>query len=427
MLLFAWPIMVSNLFQQLYNTADTMIVGHFLGESALAAVGASASLFDLIVGFSLGIGNGMGIVIARYYGAKEMEKLKQAVAASLIISLCFSFLVMIIGSLALYTILQLLGTPASVIHQSYDYLSLIVASAIVTFAYNLGAGLLRAIGDSLTALSILVLASLVNISLDFLLITQFGMGVRGAALATVISQALSAVLCLGYSYYKCPILIPQRKHFTYDGKLYRDLLGQGLSMGLMSSIVSVGTVILQSSINALGVIIIAAQVTARRLMSFFIMPLTAMASAQATFTSQNLGAGLTVRIRQGLKTATVLALIWGVISIISLYAFGPYMIAFVSGSDKSGLLRASERYLHFTTLFYPLLGVLFLLRNTLQGLGQKVTPLLSSIIELVGKVLFVIFVIPRMGYWGVIICEPLIWLPMTAQLYWVYRKVRPKV
>ncbi|MBM7642365.1 MATE family efflux transporter [Streptococcus loxodontisalivarius] len=422
LLLFAWPIMVSNLFQQLYNTADTMIVGHFLGEESLAAVGATSSIFDLIVGFALGIGNGLGIVIARYYGAGQKDMIKKSVASSLVIGLVLSFMVLLIGIFGLYPLLEFLGTPANIIDQSYDYISLIMMSVLVTFAYNLGAGLLRAIGDSLMALYILMFASLVNISLDLILITQAGMGVRGAAVATVTSQLLSALLCFAYIYKKAHILVPKRQHFSLDKALYRDLIGQGLSMGFMSSIVSIGTVILQSAINSLGVSIIAAQVTARRLMSFFIMPLTATATAIATFTSQNLGAGLTDRIRQGVKKASLVALVWGLISIVSLYTFGPFLIALISGSNKAELLTASENYLHFTTLFYPLLGVLFILRNCLQGLGQKITPLVSSIIELLGKILFVIFVIPHLGYWGVILCEPLIWIPMTLQLYWVYAK-----
>lgn len=192
-------------------------------------------------------------------------------------------------------------------------------------------------------------------------------------------------------------------------------------MGLMSSIVSIGTVILQTSINSLGVTMIAAQTTARRIQSFFIMPLTAIAAGIATFTSQNYGAGKRPRVHEGVKKASRLSISWGLISCVLLYFEGPFLTHLISGSNKAELLSASATYLNWNTPFYPVLGCLFILRNNLQGLGQKITPLISSIIELIGKILFVIFLIPHTGYFGVIICEPVIWLFMTAQLYYSYR------
>lgn len=419
--LFALPIMISNIFQQLYNTADTMIVGHFLGEKALASVGATAAIFELIVGFALGVGNGMSIVIARHYGAKNETQVKKAVASTMVIGLGLSLLVMLIGSFGLKPLLVLLGTPSNIIAQSYSYISKIMIFVIVTFTYNLGAGLLRAIGDSLMALYILLIASVLNIALDIVFITQFHLGVAGAAYATVTAQLVSAIFCITYIYKKYHILVPERKHFTKDTALYRDLLGQGLSMGLMSSIVSIGTVILQTSINSLGVTMIAAQTTARRIQSFFIMPLTAIAAGIATFTSQNYGAGKRHRVHEGVKKASRLSISWGLISCVLLYFEGPFLTHLISGSNKAELLSASATYLNWNTPFYPVLGCLFILRNNLQGLGQKITPLISSIIELIGKILFVIFLIPHTGYFGVVICEPVIWLFMTAQLYYSYR------
>lgn len=420
--LFALPILISNIFQQLYNTADTMIVGNYLGEEALAAVGATAAIFELIVGFALGVGNGMSIVIARYYGARNEDMVKRSVAATLVIGLGLSLLVMLVGHFGLLPLLGLLGTPANIINQSYAYISVIMSFVIVTFSYNLGAGLLRAIGNSLMALVVLVFASILNIVLDITFITRLHLGVAGAGIATIIAQALSALLCFIYIYKKCPILIPRRQHFKLDMALYGDLLGQGLSMGFMSSIVSIGTVILQMAINGLGVTMIAAQTTARRIQSFAIMPLTALASGVATFTSQNYGAMKYHRIHEGIKKASRLAISWGIMAVLLLHFLSPALTQLISGSSKAELLNASTRYLSWNTPFYPILGCLFILRNTLQGLGKKVTPLVSSVIELLGKILFVIFLIPSMGYFGVIICEPLIWLFMTVQLYYAYRK-----
>lgn len=419
---FAWPIMLSNIFQQLYNTADTMIVGNYLGELALAAVGATSAIFELIIGFSLGVGNGMGIVIARYYGANNPEMIKKSVASTLMIGLVLSLSVMCLGHVGLYPLLDLLGTPEAIIDQAHRYIYLIMMGVGVTFSYNLGAGLLRAIGNSLVALYFLIFSACLNIVLDLYFITQLHLGVQSAGLATIISQGVSAVLCYLYIWKKVKLLIPERRHFVWDKALYFDLLGQGLSMGLMFSIVSIGTVTLQSAINHLGVLIIGAQTTARRIMALSIMPLTATAASMTTFVSQNLGANQPKRIIQGIKQACLLALIWGVIATALLYVFSPSLIVLISGSHQTELVNNASAYLRLSTPFYPILGCLFIFRNTLQGLGRKLTPLISSVIELVGKIAFVLFVIPHLGYLGVMLCEPLLWLPMTTQLFWAYRR-----
>lgn len=422
LILFALPIMVSNLFQQLYNTADTMIVGQFLGEQSLAAVGATSAIFELIIGFALGVGNGMGIVIARYYGAKEEDMIKKSVASTVMIGLVISGLVMLLGHFGLYGLLEKLGTPADIIDQSYSYIYLIMMGVGVTFAYNLGAGLLRAIGDSLVALYFLIFSACLNIVLDLFFITQLGLGVQSAGLATLLSQGLSAVLCYAYIAKKVKLLVPHHRHFRWDKELVLDLLGQGLSMGLMFSIVSIGTVILQTAINGFGVLIIGAQTTARRIMAFALQPLTATAASMTTFVSQNLGANKPKRIIEGVKKASLIALVWGLSVTVLLYAFSPALIRLISGSNKAELVNNARLYLMICTPFFPILGCLFILRNSLQGLGQKLTPLLSSFIELVGKIVFVLLVIPRLGYLGVMLCEPLLWLPMTAQLFLAYRK-----
>ena len=220
LLIFALPILISNIFQQLYNTADVMIVGRFLGPDALAAVGASSAIFDLVIGFALGVGNGMGVVIARYYGAHDYRKLRQSVAATVVIGLGLSALVMILGHFGLYPLLTFLGTPTSIIGQSYQYISMIVSCVGVSLGYNLCAGLLRAVGDSLTALYFLIFSALVNIVLDLFFITQLHLGVQSAGLATIISQGLSAILCLYYIKKKVTFLLPSKSDFVLDSSLY---------------------------------------------------------------------------------------------------------------------------------------------------------------------------------------------------------------
>lgn len=422
MIIFAIPIMIANLFQQLYNTADIMIVGRFLGEESLAAVGATAAIFDLIVGFALGVGNGMGIVIARHYGSGNYEKLKRAVAATFVIGMALSTLIAILGHFTLYPVLELLGTPSNIIDKSYDYIYLIVLCVGVTFAYNLGAGLLRAIGDSKAALYFLIFAAIVNIILDLYFITQLNMGVRSAGVATIISQGIAALLCFIYIYKKTPFLIPSRKHFVWNRKLYIDLFGQGISMGLMMTIVSIGTVILQSSINALGSTIISAQTSARRIMSFAILPIVAISAAITIFTAQNFGAKQPQRIIKGIKQGLAIATSWGLLICIVLYFISPILNELITGSQDPELISEASLYLKISSIFYPVLAVLLALRNALQGLGEKMTPLISSVIELVGKILFVIFIIPYTGYLGVILVEPIIWCFMTVQLYYSFRK-----
>ena len=422
MIAFAIPIMIANIFQQLYNTVDIMIVGRFLGEESLAAVGATAAIFELVVGFALGIGNGMGIVIARHYGAENYEKLKNAVAATFVIGGVLSIIIAVLGNFTLYPLLELLGTPSNVIAQSYEYIYLIVVFVGVTLAYNLCAGLLRAVGDSKAALYFLIFSAIINTVLDIYFIAYLHMGVRSAGVATIISQGISAVLCFNYIRRKTPFLIPTKKHFTWNKKLYSDLFSQGLAMGLMFSVVSIGTVILQTSINALGPVIISAQTSARRIMMFALLPVGSMSATITTFTSQNFGARQYSRIVEGLRKGALVTIIWSVFICIMLFFTSPYLNELITGSNDEELIYQASLYLKISSAFYPFLAILLVLRNALQGLGQKMMPLVSSIIEMLGKILFVIFIIPSAGYLGVIFVEPILWVVMAAQLYYAFRK-----
>ena len=413
---FAIPIIISNIFQQLYNTADIIIVGRFLGQDSLAAVGATAAIFELIVGFALGVGNGMGIIIARHYGARNHRLLKRAVASTIVIGAVLSLLIAVIGSIGMFPLLRFLGTPESIIDQSYAYISIVVLGIAVTFAYNLCAGLLRAVGDSQAALYFLILAAIVNVILDIFCITQLHMGVAGAAVATIIAQGISAILCFVYIKKRVSFLVPSRKDFVRGDELYLALLSQGLAMGLMSSIVSLGSVMLQSSINALGPVIISAQTSARRIFSFSTLPFAAIAAAMTTFTSQNLGAEKPHRIAKGFRQASLVAIGWALFAFVFLFFVSPWLNQLISGSSEPALLDNAALYNRIGSAFYIPLALLLILRNSLQGLGQKSAPLLSSFIELAGKVLFVIFIIPHTGYLGVILCEPILWVLMAIQL-----------
>ena len=416
LLTFALPILISNALQQFYNAADTTIVGNFLGFNSLAAIGATSAIYELIVGFAIGIANGMGIVVARHFGAGDIEKIKKAVAGSIVIGSVLSLAVMLVGGVWLYGLLRLVHIPENIIDEAYSYIYIIMIFFFLTFFYNWSASMLRAIGNSLTPLLILLVTSVINIGLDILFITRFNSGIKGAAIATVISQGISALLCILYMYIKADILIPKLKHFKYNYYVYADLSTQGFAMGFMSSIVSIGTVILQTAVNGMGVTIIAAQTTGRRIMFFLMMPMSSLATALTTFVSQNFGAGNKERIKSAVKYANIINIIWSIISVVFVYTLSIWLIRFISGSDDKELIANAKLYIAMAAPFFWALGILFNLRNALQGMDRKIEPLISSCIELICKIAFVLFVIPRVGYTGVVLTEPIVWVVMVLQL-----------
>ena len=419
LILFAIPIFISNLFQQMYNAADAMIVGNVLGDTSLAAVGACGSIYELLVGFGIGIGNGLAIVTARAYGAEDAAKVKKTVAGAIVIGLAASAIITAAGLIFLYPLLEALDTPPEIIEEAYSYIRPIAQYVVVMFAYNLCAALLRAVGNSVMPLIFLIFSSCLNIGLDYAFVAG-GMGVKGAAMATVLSQAVSVVLCIFYIARRVKHLVPGREHFAIEKGLYREMITQGLSMGLMSSIVSAGSVILQYGINGLGTLVIAGHTAARKLFTFTDMPVIAMATAGSTFVSQNRGADKPERIRRGMRQIWLFGFGTAVVMTALMWVGADVLVRLVSGSSEPVVVENGARYLCWTAPFYSVLGVLLATRYALQSLGQKILPLISSGIELVGKILFMLLLIPRFGYDAVILCEPVIWCFMCAQLLWSY-------
>ena len=420
LLLFMLPILVSNLFQQLYNTVDTMIVGNVLGDTALAAIGSCGSIYELLVGFGIGIGNGLAIVAARSYGAQDEDLLKRTVVGSVVIGLIASLVITTAGFFGLHALLQLLDTPAEILEDAYSYIIVIDLGVVVMFMYNLCAGLLRAIGNSVMPLVFLLISSVLNVGLDLWFIAGVGMGVRGAAVATVIAQGISVVLCVLYVLARVCILIPEKKHFAVGSHLYWELFSQSISMGLMSSIVSAGSVVLQYGINGLGTLTIAGHTAARKLFAFTDMPLISMANAGSTFVSQNRGANQPDRVRRGMRQMYLYSVVVTIAAVFLMKFGAEWMVRFISGSSEPIVLENGARYLLWNAPFYAVLGVLLCTRYALQSLGQKVLPLFSSVIELVGKVIFVLVFIPKFQYNAVILCEPIIWCFMALYLVLVY-------
>lgn len=416
MIRFAIPILFSNLFQQMYNTMDTVIVGHTLGETSLAAIGSATAIYDLLIGFALGIGRGLSIVTARSYGSKDRELLKRSVASSIVIGIGITVILTLLTRWILFPFLQILHTPEEIINEAYSYIATITLFTGVMFAYNLCSGLLTAIGNSVMPLVFLVVSSVLNVFLDLLFITQMHMGVRGAAIATVIAQSVSVFLCILYILKKAQLLVPTRKHFCMEKNLYQEMIAQGLSMAFMNSFVSAGTAILQLGINGLGYLVIAGHTAARKLFQFGMMPFSAMNMAVNTFTSQNAGANRPDRIRKAMKCAYTYSGCVTVVITVFWLCCAPAMVKLVSGSNEPVVLQNGAMYLRVVAPAYFILGFVNSTRNALQAIGKKLLPILSSIIELIGKILFVMIFIPHFGYMAVIFCEPVIWFFMAVEL-----------
>lgn len=417
---FAIPVLFSILFQQLYNTIDTLIVGHTLGETALAAIGAASPIYDLLIGFALGFGNGLAIVTARSFGAHDENMLKNSVAAAIMIGAAVVAVITVLSQIILMPLLQILHTPAEIIEEAYRYISVITLFTVVMFAYNLCAGILRAVGNSIMPLLFLVVSSFSNIALDYVFIVVFHRGLSGAAEATVIAQGISAVLCFAYVRKSVTMLIPGKTNFKFNKSLYQEMTAQGLSSAFMMCFVSASTVILQSGINQLGYLIIAAHTAARKLCSFCMMPYNAMSQTMNMFVSQNCGAKQPWRIRKAMKYAYEFCAVITIFITILLWIFAPAMIRLISGSEEMIVLQNGTLYLRVVAPCFFILGVLNNTRKALQAIGQKILPVFSSIIELIGKILFTAFFIPRMQYMAVIICEPIIWCFMVVELLVVF-------
>ena len=414
--LFAIPIFLGNLFQILYSLIDTKIVGSTLGETALASVGSVSTLYNLLTGFFNGLTLGFSVVTARFYGSGEEKALKKNIAGAITLGFGTAIVLITLTAVFLKPILRLLQVPAEQFDMSYSYIVVLVWGMFITLAYNLCANTLRATGDSVTPLIYLVISSLVNVGLDYFFILNLHLGVAGAAYATVIAQFLSVVLCLIRIYRGFPILHVGREDFQFDREQLWQLYQNGLSMGLMSSLVNFGTVVLQSGINQLGTSIIVAHTAARKVFEIWNLPISVMGSAMATYCGQNYGAGKYGRIREGIKGALELGAVWAVVVFIMAHTISPYLIRFIASSDSPEIIYWGRKYLEYDMSFIILCVGIVVLRNSMQGFGDYKTPVFSSFIELMGKVVFTFTFVRFFGYWGIIWTEPVIWVLMVIPL-----------
>lgn len=404
------------MFQLLYSLVDTKIVGSTLGTEALAAVGSVSTLHTLMTGFLNGLTLGFSLITAMCFGAKNRKRLKKTFAAAISLGVLTTLALVLMLIIFLHPVLNLLHVPQAQFEMAYAYISVLIVGLFATLFYNLCANTLRAIGDALTPLVFLIVATVSNIGLDYLFILGFQMGVQGAAYATVLAQLLSVVLCLIRIFRKFPILHIQKEDFRFDRELMAEMYKSGLSMGLMSCLVGIGTILLQSAINTLGTTVIVAHTAARKVFELVSLPNSVLGSAMATYCGQNYGARRFDRIRQGIRASLIIAAVWAVVVFLICHTIEGKLIQFVASTTNPDVIYWGSTYLKVDMSFIVICGVIVILRNSMQGFGDRVIPVFSSCIELAGKIMFAFVFAPMFAYWGIIWAEPMVWIAMVIPL-----------
>lgn len=408
---FSLPLFCSNLLQQVYNLTDTALAGHLLGSAALAEIGATAALYGLIMNFAFGMNNGLALTVSRCFGAGEQEGIRRAVGWMVTLSAAVSLVLTTVSLLGRSALLQVLQVPAEVWDGAAAYLTVILLGIPLTMLYNMEAALLRAVGNSVTPLLFLLFSSVLNVGLDAAFMGPLGMGVRGAAVATVLAQGISAVLGAVYLVRSYPELHFAPAHFKKSTRrAVMNMFWAGMSMGLMSAIYNLGSVALQSSINALGSVYITAQTAARRMAEMYFIPGGALGISVATFSSQNLGAGRRSRIGQSVRAALKIYFVWWLFVLAFTFLLGEPVLRLITGSSDARIISNAMLYLKISVPIIPPMAVLVILRNMLQGIRHTVEPLLASALELIGKVIFAVWLVPVWGYRAVCFCEPTTWI-----------------
>lgn len=411
LLQFSLPLFCSNMLQQVYNLTDTALAGHLLGSAALAEIGATAALYGLIMNFAFGMNNGLALTVSRCFGAGEREGIRRAVGWMVTLSAAVSIVLTTVSLLGLGALLQALQVPAEVWDGAAAYLTVILLGIPLTMLYNMEAALLRAVGNSVTPLLFLLFSSVLNVGLDAAFMGPLGMGVRGAAVATVLAQGISAVLGAVYLVRSYPELHFAPAHLKKSARrAVMNMFWAGMSMGLMSAIYNLGSVALQSSINALGSVYITAQTAARRMAEMYFIPGGALGIGVATFSSQNLGAGHRSRIGQSVRAALKIYFVWWLFVLAFTFLLGEPVLRLITGSSDARIISNAMLYLKISVPVIPPMAVLVILRNMLQGIRHTVEPLLASALELIGKVIFAVWLVPVWGYRAVCFCEPTTWI-----------------
>lgn len=418
---FAIPLFIGNIFQQVYSMMDTMVVGYHLGDTGIAAIGATAALYSLLINFANGLNNGYGIIVTQRFGAHDRKRMKQAIAGMMILDAAVCLSLTAVAVVFLRPLMAFLNTPDSIFDMAYTYIRIICLGIVTTIGHNMFASILRAMGNSRTPLYFLIFSSFLNIALDILFVAGFELGIAGAAVATVLAQAASAILCGIYVLRNYSEYLPEKDDFRVPVEMLKILFSTGISMALMSCLVDCGSVIFSRANNLLGESYIAAHAASRKLL-MMIQPQASLSLANSTFVSQNWGAKKYDRIRETLRKVLLIEVLWGIFAAAVIYLFGGTLVRFTTGTNDADMISHAVMSLriHFAT--FPFLGVVFVMRHTLQAMGYKVIPICSSCIELGTKFLAASWLIPKIGFLGTCITEPVTWVIMAAFLVTFYLK-----
>ena len=417
---FTIPLLIGNLFQQLYNMADTFIVGRTIGVHALASVGSTGSIIFLILGFANGLTAGLAIPLAQRYGAKNYSGVKRSFYVSILISAVVAILLTILSMVFCRQILEIMQTPVEIIDGAYDYLMVIFAGIFSSMAFNLLSNIFRSIGDAKTPLYFLVIACIMNIILDVVFIAGFGMGVEGAGYATVLSQIFSALACILYIWKKIPILRLNSKDFVAESSDVREHVRISFPMAFQSSIIAIGAIIIQITLNQLGATAVAAYTAAQKIDQVAILPMMSFGVTMATFVAQNYGAKKYDRIWRGVRDCIKLSLTFAISVGIILNLFSPIFIRAFVGVGHEEVVELGAIYFITNGTMYSLLSLLFIYRYTLQGVGKTFTPTVAGIMELCMRAFAAVVLSNLYGYTGATMANPLAWLGSLIPLMIAY-------
>ena len=428
---FALPLLGGMLFQQFYSLVDTLIVGRFLGLDALAGVGSTGSINFMIIGFVMGVANGFAIPISQRFGAKDYDGVKRFYFHGAVLTAILAAVMTVLVCVFSKAILIAMNTPENIFDYAYSYIFTIFLGIPVIYLYNYTSSAIRALGDSKAPVVFLVIASVINIALDLTFILVFNMGVIGAALATVVSQAVSGILCVIYIKKKVPYLHVERGKHTKTRKGYfKILLSTGLPMGLQYSITAIGSVILQTAVNSLGSMIVAANTAALRVTIFFSCPFEALGATMTTYGGQNVGANKGERLNPGLKAASILGIIYSMIAFLILFSFGRQLTGLFVEADVANRAEVMENgwiYLTINSAFYILLTFVNVVRFLIQGMGFSGIAVFAGVMEMIGRAAVAFIAVPLFGYPGACFASPIAWLLADIFLFTTYFNCRKKV
>ena len=405
---FMLPTLVGYLFQQFYSVVDTVIIGRYLGEDSLAAVGSTGSINFMIIGFCMGLCTGFAIPVAQKFGAKDFVSMRKFVANAIWTVAVLGVTITIIVYLLCMNILRLLHTPENIIDQAYIYISILFIGIPITIMYNMASGLMRSLGDSRTPVYFLLISSVLNIGLDVIMVQT--MGIAGPAWATVISQLVSGLLCIMYMRKKFEVLRLGKEDLPLDMKYVGKLLYIGVPMGLQYSITAIGSVVLQSAVNVLGSTYVASSATAMKISIFFCCPFDALGSTAATYSGQNMGAKEYGRINQGMKWSLIIGCVYSVMAFAVLSFFGRNLVGLFLEEPGELLLRNVSMYLKYNSMFYFALVLVNVVRFTIQGMGYSVLAILAGVFEMIARSLAGSVFVPKYGYIAACLASPLAWI-----------------